>query len=62
MNYETTLHCADCAQERLFASVECTDGHHACPEYACTTCGAAVFVGIAPPAEVPSPIRLPDAA
>lgn len=63
MANEWMLHCADCTREQVFASVECVDGHRPdCPEFACTGCGAAVFIGVVPPAAAPSPARMPDAA
>ncbi|MGQ0845015.1 MAG: hypothetical protein ACT4QF_12860 [Sporichthyaceae bacterium] len=49
MDLERTFECVDCDGERVFAAVECVDGHGAaCLEYACTGCGAAVFAD--PPA------------
>lgn len=45
------LVCAECAVERVFEQPPCADGHGAdCPEWACTGCGAAVLVGLAPAA------------
>ena len=44
-----TWHCTTCGDERDFLPPPCVDGHTVdggdCPEWACTGCGAAVFVG-----------------
>ncbi|MBB5083022.1 hypothetical protein HNR40_008525 [Nonomuraea endophytica] len=40
-------HCPDCAGERMFEQPLCVDGHEpdTCPDWACTDCGLAVFLG-----------------
>ena len=41
--------CPACGDERVFVQPPCVDGHTddggACPEWACSDCGTAVFVG-----------------
>ncbi len=39
-----SYHCPDCAGERIFVTPDCDDGD--CADYACTDCGAAVFIGL----------------
>lgn len=47
-------HCSSCGEEREFETPPCVDGHGLdCPELACITCGAAVFVGSAPLVDLP---------
>ncbi len=38
--------CPDCAGERIFVTPECGDDDADCADYACTDCGAAVFIGL----------------
>ncbi len=55
------LVCIACGDERIFEQPPCSDGHgDDCPEWACTSCGAAVLVGPAPaerPTARPRPVR-----
>lgn len=42
------VHCDVCATMRTFDQPVCVDSHGAeCPDWACTTCGSAIF--LAPP-------------
>lgn len=40
-----TMPCPTCRDERPFEQPPCPDGHHDCPEWVCTDCGAALLVG-----------------
>ncbi|MDP9444792.1 MAG: hypothetical protein M3P83_10805 [Actinomycetota bacterium] len=41
-----TRWCDDCAGDRIFVVPDCGDDPGECGDYACTDCGAAVFVGL----------------
>ena len=38
-------HCAECGGERAFEQPQCEDGHGDCPDWGCTECGMAIWVG-----------------
>jgi hypothetical protein len=39
-------YCPDCHSEQLFEQPECLDEHGTdCPDWACVTCGFAIFTG-----------------
>lgn len=45
VRHEVRLYCDLCADEMLFETPPCVDGHGAdCPELACTGCGTALVV------------------
>jgi hypothetical protein len=53
--------CPTCEDQQVFAQPPCVDGHTdeggACPEWACSGCGTAVFTGDAVPAPAAVPAR-----
>lgn len=60
MSVEDYLYCPECADVRAAEIPDCPDGHgRDCPERACATCGAALWVD--PPARVRTPSRRPAA-
>jgi hypothetical protein len=53
--------CPACGEDRLFVQPPCADGHTdeggECPEWACADCGAALVVGGAAVASLPTLVR-----
>jgi hypothetical protein len=53
-----TRYCSDCGGDRIFVEPEAVDGESPLAEYACTDCGAGLFIDpllfgwATPPAEV----------
>jgi hypothetical protein len=50
---EIIRHCPDCGWDRSFAQRHvvpgwCPDAADGCPEWFCTTCGAALLIGVIP--------------